>query len=81
MFGRYMQPSMKNYYHCDDHILIYICISAMNDFPVIGDPCFARRILGSLGGKHCESLQRNVWRGVVCPIKAVSLDRECRVLP
>ena len=45
MFGRYMQPWM-----IDDHILIYICISAMNDFPVIRDPCFARSILGSPGG-------------------------------
>ena len=53
----------------------------MNDFPVIGDPCFEHRILGSPGGKHCESLQRNVWRGVVSPLKAVSLDRECRILP
>ena len=52
----------------------------MNDFPVIGDPCFAHRILGSPGGKHCESLQRNVWRGVVSPLKAVSLDTECRIL-
>ena len=54
---------------------------AMNDFPVIGDPCFAHRIMGSPGGKHCESLQRNVWRGVVSPLKAVSLDIECRTLP
>ena len=38
------------------------------------DPCFGHRILGSPGGKHCESLQRNVWRGVVSPLKAVSLD-------
>ena len=55
--------------------------SAMNDFPVIGDPCFAHRILGLPGGKHCESLQRNVWRRVVSPLKAVSLDIECRILP
>ena len=54
---------------------------AMNDFPVIGYPGFAHRILGSPGGKHCESLQRNVWRGVVSPLKAVSLDIECRILP
>ena len=27
----------------------------MNDFPVIGDSSSARRILGWLGGKHCES--------------------------
>ena len=40
-------------------------IATMNDFPVIGYPCFAHRIVGSPGGKHCESLQRNVWRGVV----------------
>ena len=53
----------------------------MNDFPVIGYPCFAHRILGSPGGKHCESLQRNVWRGAVSPVKAVSLDRECNILP
>ena len=25
--------------------------------------------MGSPGGKHCESLQRNVWRGVVSPLK------------
>ena len=54
---------------------------AMNDFPVIGYPGFAHRILGSPGGKHCESLQRNVWRRVVSPLKAVSLDIECRILP
>ena len=53
----------------------------MNDLPVIGYPCFAHRILGSPGGKHCESLQRNVWRGAVPPVKAVSLDRECNILP
>ena len=53
----------------------------MNDFPVIGYPSFAHRILGSPGGKHCESLQRNVWRGAVSLVKAVSLDRECNILP
>ena len=53
----------------------------MNDLPVIGYPCFAHRILGSPGGKHCKSLKRNVWRGVVSPLKAVSLDIECRILP
>ena len=41
----------------------------MNDFSVIGDACFAHRIMGSLRGKNCESLQRNVWRGVVSPLK------------
>ena len=41
----------------------------MSDFLVIGDACFGHRIMGSSGGKHCESLQRNVWRGVVSPLK------------
>ena len=41
----------------------------MNDFSVIGDVCYAHKIMGSPGGKHCESLQRNVWRGVVSPLK------------
>ena len=53
----------------------------MHDFPVIGYSCCAHRILGSPGGKHCQSLQRIVWRGVVSPLKAVSLDIECRTLP
>ena len=42
---------------------------------------YAHRIMGSPGGKHCKSLQRNVWLGAVSPLKAVSLDRECRILP
>ena len=53
----------------------------MNNFPGIGYSCFAHRILGSPGGKHCESLQRIVWRGVVSALKAVSLDIECHTLP
>ena len=51
-------------------------VTIMNDFPVIGYPCFAHRILGSPGGKHCESLQRNVWRGAVSPVKAVSFGQK-----
>ena len=48
----------------------------MNDFSVIGDACFAHRIIRSPGGKYCKSLQRNVWRGVVCPLKkSVFRDR------
>ena len=39
------------------------------------------RIMGSPGGKHCKLLQRNVWRGAVSLLKAVSLDRECHILP
>ena len=30
---------------------------------------YARRIMGSPGGKHWKSLQRNVWRGAVSPFK------------
>ena len=32
----------------------------MNDFPLIGDPSYAQRILGSPGGKHCKSLEGNL---------------------
>ena len=49
----------------------------MNDFSVIGDACFAHRIMGSPRGKNCKSLQRNVWGGVVSPLKKVSLGIEC----
>ena len=41
----------------------------MNDFSVIGDACFAHRIMGSPWGKNCKSLQRNVWGGVVSLLK------------
>ena len=64
-----------------EDVVRYVYGHLMNDFPVIGYPCFAHRILGSPGGKHCESPQRNVWRGAVSPVKAVSLDRECNILP
>ena len=30
---------------------------------------YAYRIMGSPGGKHWKSLQRNVWRGAVSPFK------------
>ena len=66
--------------HVQERPTCCIDLHWMNDFPVIRDPCFAHRILGSPGGKHCESLQRNVWRGVVSSVKAVSLDRECSIL-
>ena len=48
----------------------------MNDLPVTGCPCYAQRILGSLGGKHCKSQERNVWRKVVSSLKAVNLEKE-----
>ena len=41
----------------------------MNDFSVIGDACFAHRIMGSPRGKNCKSPQRKVWGGVVSPLK------------
>ena len=41
----------------------------MNDLPLIGFLCYAQRILGSLGGKHCKSLEGNVWRKVVLTSK------------
>ena len=50
----------------------------MNDLPVTGYPCYAQRFLGSLGGKHCKSLERNVWGKVVSSLKAVNLDKEQR---
>ena len=31
---------------------------------------YAHRIMGSPGGKHGKSLQRNVWRGAVSPFKS-----------
>ena len=42
---------------------------------------FCAQDFGIARGQHCESLQRIVWRGVVSPLKAVSLDIECRTLP
>ena len=56
--------------HFDPPAYLPQILHAMNDFPLIGYPCFAHRILGSPGGKHCESLQRNVWRGAVSPGKS-----------
>ena len=48
----------------------------MNDLPVTGYPCHAQRILGSLGGKHCKSLERNISHKVVSSSKAVNLDKK-----
>ena len=58
-----------------------IYATTVNNFPVIGDPCFAHRIMGSPAGKHCESLQRSGWRVVVSPLKSSVLDIECCILP
>ena len=52
----------------------------MNDFPVIGE-LVMRKGLWDRQGAKIASQQRNVWRGAVYLLKAVSLDRECHVLP
>ena len=33
-------------------------------------------IAGGGGGKHCKSLEKNVWRKGVSPSKVVNLDKE-----
>ena len=38
-------------------------------------------LLTKLSSGDMESNHGHVWRGVVSPLKAVSLDRECRILP
>ena len=48
----------------------------MNDLPVIRDLRYAQGILGSSGGKHWKSLERNIWREVVPTSKAVILNKE-----
>ena len=52
--------------------------AAMNDLPVTGYPCYAHRSLGSPGGKHCKSLEGNVWRKVVSTSKKTILGRDQR---
>ena len=39
---------------------------------------YAHRITGSPGGKHCKSLQRNVWRGAVSPFKSSVFGQRMR---
>ena len=39
---------------------------------------FAQRSLGSPQGKHCNSLERNVWRKVVPTSKKTILERDYR---
>ena len=60
---------------------VYVSVSpmgklSMNDLPVIRDLRYAQWILGSPGGKHCKSLERNVWRKVVSSSKAVIFNKE-----
>ena len=40
----------------------------------LNDDSYAHRIVGSPGGKHYKSLQRNVWCGAVSPLKTVRLS-------
>ena len=49
--------------------------SLMNDFPLIGDPSYAQRILGSPGGKHCKSLEGNVRSKAVFSLKTLILGK------
>jgi len=39
---------------------------------------FAQRTLGSSGGKHCKSLEGNVWREVVLTPKNMVLGKDQR---
>ena len=39
---------------------------------------FAQRTLGSPGGKHSKSLERNIWRKLVSPSKKAILGRDQR---
>ena len=39
---------------------------------------FAQRTLGSSGGKHCKSLEGNVWRKVVSRYKKTIFERDQR---
>ena len=51
----------------------------MNDFPLIGDLCNVETTLGSPGGKHMNSLLRNVWRKIACASKAFILEKKHRI--
>ena len=58
--------------HINQHTFPFQSASnTMNDFPVIGDLLCAPDY-GIAKGKHCKSLQRNVWcgpgRGAVSPV-------------
>ena len=55
---------------------MFLCCSQMNDLPVIGYLCYAQRSLGSPGGKHCWSLEGNVWRKAVSTSKKRMLERD-----
>ena len=47
----------------------------MNDFPVIGDPCFAHRIMGSPGGEHFEKIYGVIlWEGEVTKFGALKFQ-------
>ena len=37
---------------------------------------FAQRTLGSSGGRHCKSLEGNVWRKVVSRYKKTIFERD-----
>ena len=35
----------------------------------------------NIASRYKEMYQKNVWLGAVSPLEAVSLDRECHILP
>ena len=53
----------------------------MNDLPEIGYPCYAQRTLGSPGGKHCKSLEGNVWRKAVSTSKKRNFGERSTFFP
>ena len=50
----------------------------MNELPVIGYPHYAWRTLGLPGGKHCKSLEGNVWQKAVSTSQKTILGRDQR---
>ena len=50
----------------------------MNDLPVIGYPCLRNELWDRQGGKHCKSLEGNVWRKVVSTSKKTILGKDSK---
>ena len=50
----------------------------MNELPVIGYPHYAQRTVGWPGGKHCKSLEGNVWRKAVSTSQKTIFGRDQR---
>ena len=56
-------------------------IITMNELPVIGYPCLRKELWNCQGGKHCKSLEGNVWREVVLTPQNMVLGSNQRFLP